>query len=445
MAPWLLDGLRSSAALKSAERNDHGLPSVVGSLLLACLNPVCVMGGSVPAIPGNKATGGLLNLLRQEVATVLERNNHGFPGAQPVSFAARHMLELQKQDYYVCEKSDGIRCMMYLTADGPNQVVYLIDRKNDYYHVPNLLFPLGTDPREFHTATILDGELVNDTDSLGVIQMKYLVFDCLVLDGNLLLQRTLDKRIGYFIEKVYLPYDNFYKIWQEEVQYLPFMVEKKKMEFSYGIEMMFRVILPELKHGNDGLIFTCRNTPYQFGTDQHILKWKTEDENSIDFRMALGFPIVDPDSDDEDRSPYPDYTAMPQFRLAAFSGDNKEDIVFGTMYVEANDWESMKALEEPLNDRIVECYLDKQNRWRFLRFRDDKKEANHISTVESVMESIQDKVSKDDLIRVSKKIRDEWKKRQAAAADADAEVRKAMVEKPAANGQYGEISNGHPG
>ena len=42
------------------------------------------------------------------------------------------------------------------------------------------------------------------------------------------------------------------------------------MEFSYAIEKMFNEVLPSLKHGNDGLIFTCRNSAYKFGTDNKM-------------------------------------------------------------------------------------------------------------------------------------------------------------------------------
>lgn len=50
----------------------------------------------------------------------------------------------------------------------------------------------------------------------------------------------------------------------------PGRVEFKKMEFSYAIQMMFQDVLPNLPHGNDGLIFTCRTSPYKFGTDQNM-------------------------------------------------------------------------------------------------------------------------------------------------------------------------------
>ncbi|MCJ1411810.1 Dcp1p-Dcp2p decapping enzyme complex alpha subunit [Ptychographa xylographoides] len=376
------------------------------------------MGGSAPApsIPGIKADRQLKITLATEVAHLLGRESTSFPGAQPVSFAARHLLELQKQDYYVCEKSDGIRCLMYLTNEGPREVTYLIDRKNDYYHVEGLHFPLpGDDEILYHMQTLVDGELVNDTQPNGTIQLKFLVFDCMILDGKRLIDRPLDKRLGYFLNQVFKPYQSLYKKYPEEIQWLPFIVESKKMEFSYGIEMMFREVLPNLPHGNDGLIFTCKNTPYKPGTDPHIIKWKTETENSIDFMMTLLFPMLEPDSEDERdgiTDPYLDYAAMPTFNLSVWASDGYQH--YGTMFATEKEWEDLKALQEPLDDRIVECYLDAQNRWRYIRFRDDKKDANYIDTVTSVIESIQDAISERDLIANAKKIRDEWKKRQAA-------------------------------
>ena len=408
------------------------------------------MGGSVPDIPGVKAQKGLADGFRYEVANLLCRKSTTFPGAQPVSFAAKHLLELQKQDYYVCEKSDGIRCLMYLTQDRGQEVVYLIDRKNDYYHVDGLHFPLeGEDVESFHTETIVDGELVNDTQPNGIVQVRYLVFDCLVLDGSSLMHRTLDKRLAYFKEKVFQPYRNLYKLYPQEVQYLPFVVKFKQMELGYAIEKMFKEVLPRLQHGNDGLIFTCRKSPYTPGTDEHILKWKVESENSIDFRMHLRFPMVTSDSDDEgDGNDYPDYTAIPEVKLTVYGGDREGDVSYGTMLLEPKEWEDMKALNEPLNERIVECYLDKASRWRFLRFRDDKKESNHISTVTSVMDSIRDGVSKEDLIRQQGKIRDEWKKRQAddeAKMRKDNEARKAAAmsaQNKGSGAPNDEIANG---
>ncbi|KAG8531577.1 uncharacterized protein KY384_003207 [Bacidia gigantensis] len=396
------------------------------------------MGGSVPTIPGNKADHSLASGFRYEVAGLLGRKQTTFPGAQPVSFAAKHLTELQSQDYYVCEKTDGIRCLMYLTHDGPQEVVYLIDRKNDYYHVPGLHFPVKGSETEFHKNTIVDGELVNDTLPDGTVQMKYLVFDCMVLDGKVLMHRTLDKRLAYFRENVFFPYEGLYKKYPGEEEFLPFILKFKQMELGYAIEKMFTEVLPNLQHGNDGLIFTCRNSPYTPGTDERILKWKTKSENSIDFRMHFRFPMVEPDSDDEDEEgAYPDYTAMPQVYLTVFGGDNADDKFMGDLSLSQEEWEAMKEPNEPLGERIVECTLDQDHKWRFLRFRDDKKESNHVSVAEKVIESIQDAVSREDLVRQQGRIRDEWKKRQQAAAEEQARQEQDVRRSAAAAAQKG--------
>lgn len=403
------------------------------------------MGGSVPEMPGVKADGQMAMEFRHEVAELLNRNQTSFPGAQPVSFAAKHLLELQKQDYYVCEKSDGIRCLMYMTEDmtdqGRQEIVYLIDRKNDYYYVQGLHFPVDVkEPAIFHTKTLVDGELVNDKMPDGSIQLNYLIFDCLVLDGHNLMHRTLDKRLAYFRDKVYDPYKKLYAMYPQEVQYLPFKIKFKKMELAYGSEMLFRDILPNLPHGNDGLIFTCRNSPYQPGTDPHILKWKPAKENTIDFRLFFEWPMIEPDSEDlKDgiSEPYPDYFSKPTFHLFVHVSSGNDEI-YGTMIVDDEQWEWMKSLNKPLDERIVECYLD-QGHWRFLRFRDDKLEANHASVIDSVMESIRDGVTEQDLIGASRKIREEWKRRQAIE-EAEAEAKRAAMNAQAPNGGQREAS-----
>lgn len=51
------------------------------------------------AEPGIKAEGQLLYTMRKEVADLLGRQQSNFPGAQPVSFARKHLEELTRQEY----------------------------------------------------------------------------------------------------------------------------------------------------------------------------------------------------------------------------------------------------------------------------------------------------------------------------------------------------------
>ncbi|KAK6341299.1 Dcp1p-Dcp2p decapping enzyme complex alpha subunit [Orbilia brochopaga] len=373
----------------------------------------------VPSIPGLKAEHSVALPLRREVSDLLKRTNTSFPGAQPVSFATRHIEELHNEDYYVCEKTDGIRCLLYCTHGDTedSEAYYLIDRKNDYYYVQGLHYPkTQEDWSSFHTDTLIDGELVIDEKKDGRQVLKFLVFDCLMMDGQLLIQRPLDKRLGYFRENFFKPYEALCKAFPDEMQYFPFYLQFKTMELSYALPKMFDLILPNLQHGNDGLIFTAVNAEYRFGTDEKILKWKPADENSVDFRMNLQFPLLPPEEMDEDEEgPQYDWYAKPQVFLSVNTGSGGYQR-FAELYIEDDEWEKLKGMGVELDERIVECAMDDEKRWRFKRFRNDKKDGNHISVVHSVMESIRDGVTKDDLLKASPSIRAAWKARAGAGA-----------------------------
>lgn len=368
----------------------------------------------------------------------------------------------------MCEKSDGIRYLLYLTEDEENrEAAYLIDRKNDYYWVNqgNLHFPLKEDVQAFHTRTLIDGELVEEeTKTPGRKVLKFLIFDCLVLDGQDLMSRTLDKRLAYCRENVLKPYKELFKRFPEELEYQPFLVEMKEMQFSYGVEMMFEQVLPSLRHGNDGLIFTCRGSEYKHGTDPHILKWKKASENTIDFRLKLHFPVVEPDEQDVAEGytqPYVDYDAKPRAELFAYLGGGSNSQAngqqpppidrdprydsHGELYLDDWEWAELRRYSEmaqdPLDERIVEVYRDEQGRWRMQRFRDDKDEANHISTVRSVLESIRDSVTKQELLDAAKSIKDCWKSRQQQQQQQQAQ---AHLSSSHHGHHHGSASSSHP-
>ncbi|KAK6196959.1 hypothetical protein LQW54_011044 [Pestalotiopsis sp. IQ-011] len=367
--------------------------------------------------PGIRAEGDLLYSMRGEVARLLGRENTNFPGAQPVSFARRHLEELRRDDYYVCEKSDGIRYLLYLTDDGQGvELHYLIDRKNDYWWVKGGHFPTGQSEDSFHRDTILDGELVVDTMPDGTKIPVYLVFDCLVLHGQSLMSRGLQKRFGYFHTEIFKPYKKLFEKYPQEKAYQPFILGMKEHQFAYGTEMMFRQVIPRLHHGNDGLIFTCLSTEYKHGTDPHILKWKPAEENTVDFRWKFHFNLVQPDEQDLAEGvaePYLDYEGVPQVELLVFHGGKDDYRHYGDLYMTEEEWEELKTLDDALDERIVEAYMDEQRRWRFYRFRDDKTHGNHVSVVNSVLESIQGRVTKEELIEAAPDIRSKWKRREA--------------------------------
>jgi mRNA guanylyltransferase len=197
----------------------------------------------------------------------------------------------------------------------------------------------------------------------------------------------------------------------------------KPMERAYAIDKVFAVDVPALEHGHDGLIFTCVRTPYQFGTDTnmyaavfiavvvsltrwHSLKWKPPSENSIDFKLVLRFPPV-PDGRE------PDWVARPVFALHVWGGGDGAYAryePFDVLDVDDDEWEACvrspavrrcmlmykgrwKAEGEQIDDRIVEvCWDAERERWRRMRFRDDKPHGNHRNVVDKIIASIADGV-----------------------------------------------------
>jgi mRNA guanylyltransferase len=270
---------------------------------------------------------------------------------------------------------------------------------------------------------------------------RYLVFDCLVLDKECLTNRPLDKRIGRFAEFVDKPLKALYKAYPEDVKVFPFEVKFKAMDKPYALETMFNEKLPNLPHGNDGLVFTCKGTTYVTGTDEHILKWKPAHENSIDFKLRLGdFPWARFDDGTEG----PDYDAKPSFELLVYHG-NKRYERHDVLTFTDHEWEVMKSLDEQLDGRIIECFRNDAGLWRFKaesngapRFRDDKQEANHISTVRKVLDSINDGVSQEELIAAAPRIQRAWKQRHP---EEEAQKRAQMAQRgpPPVNGHM----NGH--
>ncbi|KAI0005995.1 mRNA capping enzyme [Russula compacta] len=349
--------------------------------------------------------------LRKHVASLCGLNHDRFPGSQPISFSTKDLERLEQEDYWVCEKSDGIRVLLAVLTDLEtcNQFVYIIDRHNTYREISGLFFPHHEHPERPLRSTVIDGELVVDVDPRTKQEtLRLLCFDCLVADNQKVTFKTLDKRYWRLKEVFFKPYVKMLRDHPHMTENRPFDIQVKEVNFSYSIDKVF-LDITNLQHDNDGLIYTSVSTPYVSGTDRNILKWKPPSENSIDFKLVLRFPPL-PGSPSK-----PDLHAKPVFALHVWCGGEGPKVSYepwDTMHVSDDEWESLKASEEQVDDRIVEvCWDFVDEHWRMMRFRDDKPQGNHRSVVEHIVQSIADGVEKDVLLARSATIKNAWKAR----------------------------------
>ncbi|RHZ68942.1 hypothetical protein Glove_292g70 [Diversispora epigaea] len=382
---------------------------------------------ALPAIPGETVNEKQSRILKEKISKLLGvdynvKRVKSFPGAQPISFTKCHIKELLKENYYVCEKSDGIRVLVYLTENNGRQEVYLIDRKNIYRYIEGMVFPDPEDQSKLHKDTLFDGEIVNDVYDDGSVVVRLYAFDCLLDREKNLMQRPLNKRLGYLNKFIIEPHQKWrikYLEDDDNTKKLPFELLLKRMEFSYELDKELDMLHEKnnrFKHKSDGLIFTSLPAPYVIGTCTTMLKWKPSSENSIDFKLKCYYSSVKP-SFPEQR---PD-----KFELHINKG-NKGYNYYDELQVPDILWEKwlkqemvtkQETSERNLNldGRIVEVcrkeYPDGSKKWEFMRFRDDKRDGNYFTVVTSILQSIDDNLTEDELRSTKDEIKNAWDQR----------------------------------
>lgn len=175
-----------------------------------------------------------------------------FPGPQPISIEKKHLPLLKRNDYLVCEKTDGTRNFLVCFTDSANRkICALVNRSFDY-----TLYSL-TVPRD----TLLDGELIDD---------KFIVHDAVCIQGEDLRSKPLTERLkkAAALVKVIIP---------SQIR----VICKMMIPFK-DIKQL------TLGEKTDGVIFTPINEPIRMGTHRTLFKWKPYEKITIDFLLKNG-------------------------------------------------------------------------------------------------------------------------------------------------------------
>jgi mRNA guanylyltransferase len=303
-----------------------------------------------------------------------------FPGGQPVSFTRSHLsTTLPSTDYYVCEKSDGVRYLLFLAQPPGGLAAFLIDRNWRVRVYPGFgLMTRELDIAMLHADTLIDGEFIEgENGNCG----SFLMFDCLLVNGVAVWQMELPERLAKLQNHVVAPYQHMLKTIPAFHDFLPFTLHLKQQYKSYGIAELLDQVIPRQRHANDGLVFTPVREAYRAGTWPGLLKWKPAEWNTIDFLVKGEGGKVELWLNRQGRPEL--YTTSTDPALLGHDG------------------------------QIVECRLDNSsNKWLFCRVRQDKHHPNDRAVSEKVLASIKVNVTRTDLVGALDEIKRKWKARE---------------------------------
>jgi len=331
----------------------------------------------------------------QEICLHLCRwhGNSIFPGSQCVPLDRYKMRNnILKKKYFVSEKSDGFRYLL-LTL---NNAVFLIDNLFRVKAVPFMKFP-NRGNFSMQNKTLLDGEMVQDRINAEQFVLRFLVFDIIAFNGNILMDQKLPDRLKVIQNDIIWPRKNDPDT-AHNYAGEAFSVRLKDFYETRHIKFLTNEVIPQIPHPNEGIIFTPLDLPYIPVLNKYIFKWKPHARNSVDFQLSVEY-----------RQRKPGYKLMIMDSNTRTTRDHA--------------WISFVAEEQDIaskaEGKIVECYWDKDWKtfvpkegetweegnwmhggWRFIRVREDKKLPNDERMVDEIMRSITDDIKLEELVQI---------------------------------------------
>lgn len=322
--------------------------------------------------------GKVLSLI---LAASQKISSHGFLGAMPVNISRRGLQHVIKAPYFVTEKSDGSRKLLYVVKDPVSSapIACVMDRARTVERLEGSE-RIGATLRE---GTILDGELVFN---LSHGRHIFLVFDILCHGEKKLWEKPFTERLKILRSEIIpevnkIPFDSCTPIIMKT-----FHDKRKIADLTGRIKLVNgkdRIFFDPTSNGyrhhrTDGIIFQP-DTPYCFGSDIYLIKWKYSDLMSVDLqvtedsRQEIRLASIGPEDmliDCTQRAPgIPAFGTFSNYRLKADFFYLREQRK-GARKTDA-------LIAEVAYNPSIGC-------WTYFHFREDKTEPNHINTVISV-------------------------------------------------------------
>lgn len=358
--------------------------------------------------------------------------NQSIKSSLPVAFGWENYKTVHSGDYFVAEKSDGVRYLLYIERDGSYK--FFSRGLTEYFEMKRGYIKLWTielnDPQHVQIGEyfdleygpyLLDGEM---TRTIKDDQPLYIIFDVLCMNGISLMEMTLMERLSSLVGKFYplsttehqkLSTDFGNPLWLMALKTFYYLDNWDKLKKRIkGKDQSFYDPHPSCRLNIattdmpqvdvfrstkiDGLIFTP-NSPYQMGTTPTLFKWKYPHMLTIDCHikrernpLANGFP---PMEDNE-------------YAYDLFAADRQGDLLQSRRIIVRREDHLILMADEELHSRIHhgqgrfigEFSFDLKHGWVYNQPRFDKINANVVDVVMETMERIIQNIQEKDLIKM---------------------------------------------
>uniref|UniRef100_A0A6C0KC66 mRNA guanylyltransferase n=1 Tax=viral metagenome TaxID=1070528 RepID=A0A6C0KC66_9ZZZZ len=299
------------------------------------------------------------------------KNSEYFPGPQPISLENKDTHKLLKFPYVVCEKTDGMRYLMYFTTiDGKHQG-FLVDRSFRFYKIEVDM------ARTVYRSSILDGELVQE--SKGDHSWTFYMHDCIALDGVNCARKTFPERYG-FMEKAM---ERFSRNESNTFSLATKTFWNFRESFADVIDYYNNF---EHTHEVDGLVFTPLKLGVGTGTQMSLFKWKKT--HTIDFSVKRRNGVAN--------KKFYDLFISDRGRLQKHLTLNER--TKGGKLFHDKFCSLVPDYEHPV---IVECEYDRNiNVYTPITVRNDKNMPNSVRTVEKTYLNINENITLHSLLEL---------------------------------------------